>query len=39
MPQALLDYEKYKTHGGEPSIPIPSQPEPINIDNRVRIDI
>lgn len=32
--KALLDYEKYKTHGGEPSIPIPSQPEPINIDNR-----
>ncbi|PRQ47161.1 putative transcription factor & chromatin remodeling ARID family [Rosa chinensis] len=32
--KALLDYEKHEMHGGELSIPIPSQPKPINIDNR-----
>ncbi|XP_050366094.1 AT-rich interactive domain-containing protein 5-like [Argentina anserina] len=34
--KALLDYEKHETHGGELSIPIPSQPKPkpMNIDNQ-----
>ncbi|MED6143496.1 hypothetical protein PIB30_006757 [Stylosanthes scabra] len=32
--KALLDYEKHKIKGGELSVPIPSQPEPMNIENQ-----
>ncbi|KAL1354229.1 uncharacterized protein [Arachis hypogaea] len=32
--KALLDYERHKIKGGELSVPIPSQPEPMNIENQ-----
>ncbi|KAL6224347.1 hypothetical protein ACLB2K_003202 [Fragaria x ananassa] len=32
--KALLDYEKHEAHGGELSIPIPSQPRPMSVDTK-----
>lgn len=34
--QALLDYERHHIRGGELSVPISSQSEPMNIDNQVK---
>ena len=33
--QSLLDYERHKTKGGELTVAIVSQPEPLNIENQV----
>lgn len=33
--QALLDYERHKTRGGELSAPVSSNAEPINVDTQV----
>lgn len=35
--QALLDYERHKTKGGELNVPITSNSEPMNIENQVLI--
>jgi len=33
--QALLDYERHKTKGGELNVPVTSNSEPMNIENQV----
>jgi len=33
--QALLDYERHKTKGGELNVPITSNSEPMNNENQV----
>ena len=33
--QALLDYERHKTRGGELTVPVSSHSEPINVDAQV----
>jgi len=33
--QALLDYERHKTKGGELNVPIASNSEPVNVENQV----
>lgn len=37
--QALLDYERHKTKGGELTVPIASHSEPINIENQVLCEL